>query len=165
MSSVAALFAMRSSGSTRRSAAIAGSSDGNTLSVTALKGLAMVSSAYRSDQVASCPDATATQVAGARVANVQLANTCGLTQVGGVRPGQKLIERHIGDAEILFVDRRLAARAPIEDAHREAVGTLRHRAADSAAAADQPEHLAGHRGAGEEVRLRARKAAATYQAV
>src|ERR1700716_2068202 len=39
MSPVDALFAMRSSGSTRLSAAIAGSSEGKTLSVTAMIGL------------------------------------------------------------------------------------------------------------------------------
>src|SRR5262245_14711765 len=41
MSSAEALLAMRSSGSTRASAAFAGSSDGNGLSVTAIKGRAM----------------------------------------------------------------------------------------------------------------------------
>jgi hypothetical protein len=39
MSSADALFAMRTSGAIRASAAIAGSSEGNTLSVTAIRGL------------------------------------------------------------------------------------------------------------------------------
>src|SRR5262245_57031901 len=44
MSSADALFAMRSSGSTRASAALAGSSEGNGVSVTAIRGRGMTHS-------------------------------------------------------------------------------------------------------------------------
>src|SRR3954469_23812230 len=100
MSSGDALLAIRTSGSMRLSAAIAGSSEGKTLSVTAINGRAMMSlqnksllQAVRTSAASRHPDPVRSQAFRqgspdhcAAASHAQAGKTSGLTQLGGRLP-------------------------------------------------------------------------------
>ena len=79
--------------------------------------------------------------------------------------GQKLVERHECHAKIILVGLGHAVRARIENAHAETARAPRHRLADISLAANKTDHLVPDPGAGEMVRLRARKVAGANEPV